>query len=352
MAEVVVGGLGAATPIGRTAWAAAAAVRAGVSAMADHSFMVDSEGNPMRVAQCPWLVSEPRIEARIADCLVVAVRGALQPLADAGQTVRGLLPLLFVNLPPDRPALPPSLVATVRASLGQALPGQFAGIEIMQKGHAGGLVALEAAVQSLRLNRADACIVAGADSYMDPDMLEWLEQTEQLHGAGPRNNAWGFIPGEGAGAVLVMQPGAVRRAKMPHLGRIVGLGVGRETNLIRTGTVCIGKGLTTAFVDAFAGLPMGARVTDMYCDMNGEPYRADEFGFAVTRTRERFISATDFVAPADCWGDVGAASAPLGIALACIASFKRYANGPAALVWASSDAGDRGAALVASAGEA
>ena len=63
-----------------------------------------------------------------------------------------------------------------------------------------------------------------------------------------------------------------------------------------------------------AGVPRGAagacrraKVSDVYCDLNGEPYRADEFGFAALRTKEHFASASDFVAPADCWGDVAAA---------------------------------------------
>lgn len=80
--------------------------------------------------------------------------------------------------------------------------------------------------------------------------------------------------------------------------------------------------------------------------MNGETYRADEFGFAALRTRERFRSATDFVAPADCWGDIGAAGMPLHSALALIANRKRYGKGPISLVWASSESGERGAVLL------
>ena len=48
-----------------------------------------------------------------------------------------------------------------------------------------------------------------------------------------------------------------------------------------------------------------------YCDMNGEPYRADEYGFACLSYQGVSSSpASDFIAPADCWGDVSAASAP------------------------------------------
>jgi len=80
--------------------------------------------------------------------------------------------------------------------------------------------------------------------------------------------------------------------------------------------------------------------------MNGEPYRADEFGFACVRTGEAFVSASDFNAPADCWGDVSAASGPLGLMLAVIAARKGYAKGRYGFVWASSEGGERAAALV------
>ena len=300
----------------------------------------------MRVAQCPWLAQEPRVAGRIADCLVTAIRGALAPLNDPQSPLRVLPPALFVNLPSSRTGLPPNLAASIGTALSKAFANTFTRVEIIEKGHAGGLMALQAAAQALGSNRSEACIVAGADSYMDPDTLEWLEATDQLHSAGPRNNAWGFIPGEGAGAILVITPVMARRTKVPAHGRITGLGVAREANIIRSGAVCVGAGLTSAFRDALAGLPRGALLTDVYCDMNGEPYRADEYGFAVARTRERFVSATDFVAAADSWGDVGAASSLLGLILACVAGAKSYANGPHALVWASSDAGDRAAVLV------
>jgi 3-oxoacyl-[acyl-carrier-protein] synthase-1 len=178
------------------------------------------------------------------------------------------------------------------------------------------------------------------------ETLEWLEANDQLHGAGPLNNAWGFIPGEAAGAALVIGEEALDRAGVEPLARVLSVGRGIEPNRIKTQTVCIGEGLTAAFREGLAGLPSGTRVTDMVCDMNGEPYRADEFGFACLRTKEAFESASDVIAPADCWGDVSAASGPLGVLLSAAAGRKSYANGRYALVWASSEGGERGAALL------
>jgi 3-oxoacyl-[acyl-carrier-protein] synthase-1 len=111
--------------------------------------------------------------------------------------------------------------------------------------------------------------------------------------------------------------------------------------------VCVGQGLTQAFRGALPALPSGETVTDIYCDMNGEPYRADEYGFACLRTKEWFTAASDFVSPADCWGDVAAATGPLCIVLAAVASAKAYGNGNHSFVWASSEGGERAAALLA-----
>jgi len=342
----VVAGLGAVTPVGRSAWAAAAAVRAGVSGFAAHGFMVDAAGKPMCVAAFPWLSAAQEIASRIGDGLVAAIRESLLPLQAA--TGEGGVPAfsLLVNLPSHRPGLPDDLCDIVREHLMREFPQGIERIGVAPLGHAGGMMALRSASEYLRAAPAGVCIVAGADSYLDPDALEWIEDTDQLHSAGERNNPQGFVPGEGAGAMLLVSADTARRMGLQPLGCIEGQGLGREAHLIRTDSVCIGEGLTAAMRGALGGLPPDERLTDVYCDLNGEPYRADEFAFAALRTRERFVAASDFVAPADCWGDVGAASAVLLVMLACIAGLKGYANGPNALVWASSVTGERGALVI------
>jgi len=340
---ILVVGLGATTPLGRSAWASAAAVRAGISGLDSHPYMVDAVGVPMKVAAFPWMEADRGIDERVAEALVGALHEALAPVLDASP--RPTI-VLFVNLPPARPGLPEELSRRVVARLQEAFGSVLDNMKIASLGHAGGLIALQAAADAIAASPGTVCVVAGADSYLEPDVLEWLEETDQLHGAGRRNNAWGFIPGEGAGAILLASAQTLKRWPLRPLGRIRGIGVGRETELIGTGTVCTGLGLTSAVRAAISPMREGERLTDVYCDMNGEPYRSDEFAFLVTRTRERFVAASDFVAPADCWGDVGAASAPLLIALACIAGAKGYAKGDAALVWASSVGGERAAAVI------
>src|SRR4029079_12417749 len=117
-------------------------------------------------------------------------------------------------------------------------------------------------------------------------------------------------------------------------------------NRIKTDTVCVGTGLTKVFRRVLPALPSGARINTVLCDQNGEAYRADEYGFSLLRTNKFFVDGSDFIAPADCWGDVGAASGPLFIALAATAARKGYARGPWTLAWTSSEAGERSSALI------
>jgi 3-oxoacyl-[acyl-carrier-protein] synthase I len=340
---VYVVGLGASTPVGRDAWSSAAAVRAGISGFTEHPYMIDTAGEPMRLALAPWLDIDCQGPDRFEALLVPAIEQALHPLSGAQSQLRVALALA---LPSTRPGLPVDLESRLRATLSERFRHQFTAVGTFPAGHAGALLGLHAAHGRLAAATFDACLVAGVESYVAPDTLEWLEGQDQLHGAGPLNNAWGFIPGEAAGAVALVNASTVERLGLEAMAGVLSVGQSVEKNRIKTETVCIGEGLTAAFREGLAGLPPSAKITDIVCDMNGEPYRADEFGFACLRTKESFESASDFVAPADCWGDVSAASGPLFLMLATISGAKGYAKGPHAFVWASSEGGERAAALM------
>jgi 3-oxoacyl-[acyl-carrier-protein] synthase I len=341
---VYVVGLGAVTAVGRDPWSSAAAVRARVAGVTEHPYMIDSTGEPMQVALAPWLDIDLPERERFEALLFPAVEQALATLEESPDGAIRLA--LALGLPAARPGVPANLEVALRASIAARFEDRFGLVAMFDVGHAAGFVGMLAALMRMDTGVFDACVVAGVESYLAPDSLAWLEENGQLHGAGRAKNAWGFVPGEAAGAVLLAAESVVDRFDVEPFARVLSVGEGREEKRIKTQTVCIGEGLTAAFRDSLTGLPDGAKVTDVYCDLNGEPYRADEFGFASLRTADAFESASDFVAPADCWGDVSAASAPLGIMLSAIAAQNGYANGVHALVWASSEGGERGAALL------
>ena len=347
---VAIVALGASTPVGRCAASSAAAVRAGISVFQAHPAMIDTAGEPMTVACADWIDLQQPFEQRLQALLLPAVAEVLEAVA---MPMQRRLPIelarcaLALAMPAARPGLEAGLAQRLLESLCGHCEDTFQAAACFEAGHAAGLLGLRAAASKLARGELDACVLAGVDSYLHPLTLEWLESCDQLHGAGVQNNAWGFVPGEAAGALLLTGWHKAQALGLPILAVVLGTGQAVEANRIKTRTVCIGKGLTQAVQDTLAALPAGGRVSDIYCDMNGEPYRADEYGFTCTRSAHCFVSASDFVAPADCWGDVGAAGGVLHAVLATVAGRKGYAKGPLSLLWASSEGGERAAALVA-----
>jgi 3-oxoacyl-[acyl-carrier-protein] synthase-1 len=130
------------------------------------------------------------------------------------------------------------------------------------------------------------------------------------------------------------------------LAKVTAVATSKETNLIKTESVCVGRGLSEAVKSVISRLPNAeTKVDSVICDLNGEAYRADEYGFTVARTSDRFEDSSGYLAPADCWGDVGAASGPLFIVLLVAAARRGYARGPYTLLCTSSEHGHRSAAL-------
>ncbi len=66
----------------------------------------------------------------------------------------------------------------------------------------------------------------------------------------------------------------------------------------------------------------------------------------LARLSEYFVDPSDYVAPADCWGDVGAASGVLFMHLVCVAAEKGYSDGEVSLLWTSSEGGGRAAVVL------
>ncbi|MEP7123521.1 MAG: beta-ketoacyl synthase N-terminal-like domain-containing protein [Byssovorax sp.] len=339
--SIYIVGVGAQTPVGRSALAAAAAVRCNLAAFSDHPFMIDQHGEPMVVARAKWLAEDLPLADRIVKLAVDAVEEALLPLAGRLSTWRSQM---RVHLALSAESLPDAVrrrkvldgVAT-----GIKLATADTDVEPVVDGHAGGLLALENACRQLRRDDTPFCLVGGADSWLEPERLEAIDVAGRLHS---RNYSWGFIPGEGAGFSLITTGATAHRLGLIPLAELLAVATARETKLMGTKTVCTGEGLTTAFQ---AVLDPTHLVSHSYCDFNGETYRADEYGFTVCRTSECFEEAGSFTAAAESWGDMGAASASLALTLPVAAGTRGYARGAMNLVWSSSARGPlRGAALV------
>jgi 3-oxoacyl-[acyl-carrier-protein] synthase-1 len=240
--------------------------------------------------------------------------------------------------------LPAGIVDTVISTVSEQFGIAPSAIRALPCGHASGLMAMQAAAEAISSSEANVFLVAGVDSYHDPDTLHALDETGALMSAHHRN---GFSPGEAAGACVLASRSAAHGAGLPILATVTAAATSVERHTIRSSTVCIGEGLTTAFRGAISRLHLPQQaITDTYCDLNGQRYRTEELVYTLLRVQEAFVDAHDYRCPADCWGDVGAASGPLFAALAIVASQRGYSNGPYPALWAGSESGHRTVALL------
>jgi 3-oxoacyl-[acyl-carrier-protein] synthase I len=337
-----VAGVGARTPVGTNAISSTAAVRAGIAAFAEHPYMVDKSGDPMNVALDAVLSGEIVGYERFLQIGIPAASEALTHLLRIKEP-RSLS--VVIGLPESRPGLPRDLGARVEERFKGVLQKHFGGVELMtlNAGHSSALIALEEGHSRISNGTTEFCLIGGIDSYLEPETLEWLDEGNQLHS---ESNSWGFIPGEAAGFCLLCSQRTAEHLGLNVLARILAVSTARESKLIKTDAVCVGEGLTAAIKQVLQALPENTKIDEMICDLNGEPYRADEFGYAIVRVSERLANPSDFLTPADCWGDVGAASGTLFVILSAVVGSRGGLKGPHMLLSTSSESGQRCAGLL------
>ena len=219
----------------------------------------------------------------------------------------------------------------------------FAGKQYYCVGSAGCFEALHRARRLLNAGTCRYCIVGGVDSWLDPETLAWLDEARRLKSDSTID---GFIPGEAAAFVVVEREEQCRaRKKLPY-AVCGGVALDEEKNTIWTDQPCTGEGLARCLKTVLAD-PIGrSRGPDVVvCDLNGESYRASEWAYAVPKAFQE-VKVPPLVHPADCIGDVGAASGGVLLGLAAWSSKKDPAEWRTALAWCSSDDGLRGACVI------
>jgi 3-oxoacyl-[acyl-carrier-protein] synthase I len=336
--EICVVGVGARTPLGLSAYPSAAAVRAGLSALSEHPFMIDKKGAPFHVAMDRTLEGIDRLArmTALAGSALDEVIGDL-PVTPATRVS------VFLGLPAPGDHLTSRHVEQLCAALTARLaPRCQAHLIPFAEGNAAAMVALEQAQALIGADPAALSVVGGVDSFIDPALLEPLDQASRIASGTTR---WGFPPGEGAGMLAVCSPSLARQLGRRILATIAAVATAEEPNRINTRTICLGVGLS----EAMRGAAAYARgpISRQYCDINGERYRENELAYAILRLPpSTFVNAVDYVAPADCWGHTGAATGPLLMLLAIVCHDRGASPGPWPMIWCGSENGRRGAVLL------
>lgn len=335
---------GARTPVGLTAESVAAAVRAGICRIEIQLEMIDTLGEPVRSARDAEIENSVRGPERLLALLRPTIQEVVTTLDH--NVPRRATTDLFLSLPETRPGWSNRDIETIEEAVRQIEgPGQSRLVlQAISLGHAGGLDALARAKARFDRRETDLCLIAGTDSYWDAHTIDALQDDRRLATAETRD---GFEPGEGSGCIALTTPSACRGWRLSPLASVVGTGSAQERNLLLGDRENFGEGLTAAISTAAKDLSLPDQAVDVvYCDFNGERYRSEEWAFASLRSPLLAKDPTRYYAPAECWGDVGAASGVL-LSILVAESWRRgYAVGPRALIFAGSDRGLRAAAIL------
>jgi 3-oxoacyl-[acyl-carrier-protein] synthase-1 len=335
--DVCICGIGARTAVGLSAEASAAAVRGSISGLGLHPFFIDQEDEPVSFAADPAIDPDAPIAERMLRMMQSVTEEALQHAQSASIDVD----CCWLALPEPRSGLAPNLSEWLGAAQADSLGLPVDSLRTLSRGHAGGLMAAQGAALMLSRGEAEAALITGVDSYHDPRTIQSLDVRRRLMSA---RNRSGFPPGEAAGACLLVRSDAAERLGLPVLARLLSAATATEPHPLRSTEPCLGEALTAVLASVGSNLNAPHNlITASYCDLNGERYRNEEYLYAMMRAQEVFVDPHDYTSPADCWGDVGAASGPLFAVLAVVSSMRGYAKGSVPLLWAGSDSGYRSA---------
>lgn len=342
--KLYLAGLGMITPIGANTEMTAAAVRAGVSAYeASDNFSHLAE--PLTMTRIPQEVftqmdigiDEGSYANHIIKMAVLALRETLSAHAFTKS-----IPLILA-IPeelPDVTYIEPGLLIKHLVSQ-KELPLHAGLVRCFPSGRAGAIQGLELARHYLYHQRADYVLLGGSDSHWIYPRLGELDLAGRLLAPG---NMDGFAAGEGAGFLLLTRHSQQAMIRDNHIVALCPPGLGEEPGHLYSKQPYRGDGLDQAFKQALADFPENI-IRAIYTSMNGENHWAKEHGVAYIRNKEYFHDPVKVEHPADCFGDLGAAMAPVLIGLAAEDLFKNP-KAQAHLVYSSSDGPARGAVVV------
>lgn len=340
IANLVITGLGAITPVGLSPLQGMHSIRSGITRLALQRI-------PDRVRQ--WVAGgnlpcwTPYVQGRQLEAFArLASEQAWRYRMAAGAAPRRLA---VIAVAPEtlRPgfglARSQAQASAFFSSLG--LPS-FVHRDVVEGGSCGAHLALQRAVDVLSSDRADACLIVAADSQLQIRVTRWHEDNFRLKCS---YVADGLMPAEGAVCMIVETEVVAIATGARSIARIASVGATHEPAGILSDLPNTASGLTEAVRQALLDANVdAANLAMVWSDLNGESYRAREWAFS--KLRLGVPDAAELLHPADCHGDLGSASdtSLLSMAAMCVAT--GWSGTKPVLVFCGSESGTRCASVV------
>jgi 3-oxoacyl-[acyl-carrier-protein] synthase-1 len=201
-----------------------------------------------------------------------------------------------------------------------SLLAQWAGEPVLKwstdSGNTGVAEAIQQAAMDLQTGVCELAIVGGVDSYLDEETLNWLEKTGRLK---TPNRANGFQPGEACGFLVLANESTASQGGAKQLSNLRAVCLGDEAAPLFSGGCSSGAAMVEVVTRAASLVSWGSDVPGcLLNDLDGEPYRAQEWGLALHKLAapSRAVVESDTWMPAVSFGNTGAAT---GAVQACVA---------------------------------
>lgn len=199
----------------------------------------------------------------------------------------------------------------LRAWIGETYARLFREVETVADGDT---LALYELVRGLQETAREHRFTVGAlDSYMDAGLLDLLALNDRIL---KRGTPHGLVPGEAC--VLVMLGTDREAGAHPPLGSLRAVFNNFEPESLSAPQGIIGRGLAMSLRQA-----LDSFVPDrLLIDLNGERWRSEDIGFALSGARIPDALLSDFETPLGNTGDCGAANGLILVALALAQGFE------------------------------
>lgn len=184
-------------------------------------------------------------------------------------------------------------------------------------------------------------VVGGSDCFLHYPLIQMLDERGRVLA---KNSNGGFAPGEGAGFLLLTND--IRHAMCRNSQVIVvhSPGMAEESGHLYSKEPYLGEGLDKACKQALASFN-GGPIERIYSSMNGERFWSKECGVAIIRNQKRIADDALIKTPAEYYGDIGAATGPVLMALAAMDLFNNSKDHQY-MVQCSSDGPDRASIIL------
>ncbi|MCP4349980.1 MAG: hypothetical protein GY795_31245 [Desulfobacterales bacterium] len=313
--------IGMFTSVGLYSSQIAASVNSGISRLQEVEDWPDLNDNPYRGGFIPddyleCIHSEINIDSDSLTARLIKIGApALQQLGNTLDSLSTIPPLILGLSEAVKKDLQKTFFLNSLAKQSQ-MRIDIENSEVLVAGRSAGLQAIHKACMYLIEGYPGPIIAGGVDSYFDFYRLDELDKAGRIL---TESNQDGFLPGEGAGFVLLSKefPSESQNLTKKPLGSILASAIGFEKGHLYSQEPYRGDGLAETFAQLFDEVPKERLpCRTIYANLNGETLDAKQWGVSLIRNKQYFSEDVDVLHPADCMGETGAAMGPIMVGLA------------------------------------